>query len=309
MIKIENERTKIVSSGEERWLTNDDIHYLALSAQVERKTSEAIDSLLLQMDTAMRKHLLALKDVRASVHTPLTIAGVSTLGQVLEGTSLRSTAADHVVRISLVKPEWGRYFKQNDGNSRLLTQLSAIDLMDTVGRSAEAREMRRWLAGQVWSRTWQSPILIYRGLDAFSMTEDTLMGIINDFSSEELVTMKCEMKDGLQVGQTTQMHITLRAETEVNYIRITVPLAACLESANNLSGYRSLGGRWAYVEQYDDRTEIFLPRLDVGQTELTIDYRVLRPGNYTMPASSLRSEYWPEINCTTEAKQLTVEQK
>lgn len=309
MIKIENERTKTVSSGEERWLTNDDIHYLALSAQVERKTSEAIDSLLLQMDTAMRKHLLALKDVRASVHTPLTIAGVSTLGQVLEGTSLRSTAADHVVRLSLVKPEWGRYFKQNDGNSRLLTQLSAIDLMDTVGRSAEAREMRRWLAGQVWSRTWQSPILIYRGMDAFSMTEDTLMGIINDFSSEELVTMKCEMKDGLQVGQTTQMHITLRAETEVNYIRITVPLAACLESANNLSGYRSLGGRWAYVEQYDDRTEIFLPRLDVGQTELTIDYRVLRPGNYTMPASSLRSEYWPEINCTTEAKQLTVEQK
>lgn len=309
MIKTENERTKMAGLGEERWLTNDDIHYMVLSSQVERKTSETTDSMLTRMDAAMRKHLLALKEVRASVHTPLTIAGVSTLGLVMEdkGTSLRSTAADHVIRLSLVKPEWGRYFKQSDGNSRLLTQLAAIDLMDTVGRSAEAREMRQWLAGQVWSRTWQSPILIYRGLDAFSMAEDTLTAMINDFSPEGLVTMKCEMRDDLQVGQTAQMRITLRAETEVNYLRITVPLAACLESANNLSGYRSLGGRWAYVEQYDDRMEIYLPRLDVGQTELTIDYRVLRPGNYTMPASSLRSEYWPEINCTTEAKRLTVE--
>lgn len=302
MMYLDTQREKMmrdVDLSKARSLTDNDIHYLVLSAQVARTRSARVDSIVWSMDAGLRRHVLALSSVRESAHTPLTIFGVSEIGCALpdNGTPLRATAAEHVLRLSLVRPEWGRYFKEEGYNCRIQTQLSAIHLMDTVGRTREADELRRWLMGQVWSRAWQNPVLIWQGLEQVTGNREQITDYAADFSSQGLVSLETEWEhaDSLSVGEETTLRVTLSAETELDLVRITIPLPACVEPARALSGYRYIGGVWVYVAQHDDRVELYLHRLGVGYRELALPMRVLRGGTYTIPEATLTSDYWPEI--------------
>lgn len=310
MVYLDKQREKSIRDADltkVRCLSNDDIHYLALSAQVARTRSARTDSILMNMDAGLRNHVLALRSIRESAHTPLTIFGVSEIGCALQdnGTPLRATAAEHVLRLSLIRPEWGRYFKEESRNCRLQTQLSAIHLMDTVGRTQEADELRRWLTGQVWSRAWQNPVLIWQGLEQLTGHKAQVTADSVAFDNHGLVTMETEWDklDSLHIGDETSVHVVLSAETELDLVRITIPLPACVEPVRPLSGYRYMGGLWVYVAQYDDRIELYLHRLGVGYRELSLPMRVLRPDTYAIPAATLTSDYWPEIYThTTKAK-------
>lgn len=308
--KVESLKSQ-VESYKLRTLTDVDIHYLVLSAQVERPLTDSARMVLSAMESALRTHVLGLRETRNAAHTPLTIYGVAEVGCALpdNGTPLRATAADHVLRLSLVRPEWGRYFKEQGRNSRLATQLAAIHLMDSAGRTAEADELRRWLMGQVWSRAWQNPVLIWQGLEQVAGDRLQATGYRQgEFDSHGLVTMRCEWSgaDSLRVGGTCSVRVQLESETELDLVRVTIPLPACMEPARALSGYRYLGGQWVYVAQYDDRVELCFQRLGVGDWDFTLDMRVLRPGTCSAPESVLQSDYWPEVWCADKARTLQV---
>lgn len=107
----------------------------------------------------------------------------------------------------------------------------------------------------------------------------------------------------LTTGDRIRVKITITADRDYDFVQVTDKRAACLEPANQLSGY----GWGYYCSPKDNATNYFFDCLSKGTHVIESEYFVDRSGTYTTGTCTAQCAYSPEFAGRTAAKQLNVE--
>lgn len=111
----------------------------------------------------------------------------------------------------------------------------------------------------------------------------------------------------LNTGDKVRRVLTLRAERDYDFVRIATAHPACLEPAQPLSCYRSVGDLWAYAALHDTQSELFVERCPKGVHRISEDWLVVSRGSFTSALTEVECVYAPEFRAVSPVWQLSVE--
>lgn len=103
-------------------------------------------------------------------------------------------------------------------------------------------------------------------------------------------------KTSIKTGDKIRVRITIESTRELEFVVLRLPLPACFEPSEQLSGFGQKGGAWYYVENYDERSDFYFYRLKQGVTILEYDWFAIRPGKYSAAPAAIQSLYAPEFS-------------
>lgn len=112
--------------------------------------------------------------------------------------------------------------------------------------------------------------------------------------------------DGLTVGDRIRVTLTITCDRDLDYVAVTDPRAACLEPADQLSGYTQSDGVWMYREVRDESTNLFIPYLSKGTHVISYDCFADRNGDYSLGIATAQSQYAPEITAHSAGRLIKV---
>ena len=107
-----------------------------------------------------------------------------------------------------------------------------------------------------------------------------------------------------KVGEKVKVTLIITADRDYDFVQITDKRAACLEPANQLSGYQ--WGMGCYVSPRDHATNFYFDRLSKGKHVVEMEYYVDRKGDYQSGTCTVQCTYSPEFGGRTEAYELKV---
>lgn len=118
----------------------------------------------------------------------------------------------------------------------------------------------------------------------------------------------------MRVGDRVTVRITIDADRDYDFVQVVDKHAACLEPAEQLSGYRSAvtGGTALrsysgyYRQMRDNRTEFFFDRMAKGTHVIETDYYIDRNGEYQQGSCNVICTYAPEFNAVQRADGLSI---
>ncbi|MCD8281809.1 MAG: MG2 domain-containing protein [Prevotella sp.] len=99
-----------------------------------------------------------------------------------------------------------------------------------------------------------------------------------------------ELSDYPTAGQRVRVRITVVSARDLDFVEITDNRPACLEPANQLSGYSSGG----YVRCLDTKTVVSFDKLPKGKHVVETEYYVDREGSYRSGIATVACAYAPE---------------
>ncbi len=111
----------------------------------------------------------------------------------------------------------------------------------------------------------------------------------------------------LRVGDKVRIRYTLTTDRDMDFIRIKAQHAACLESVDQLSGYRWLGSAGAYVAHHDSSCDYFFDTFRKGTMTIDREMYVSRPGTYSMGIATAECTYCTDFTANSESITLVVE--
>lgn len=106
----------------------------------------------------------------------------------------------------------------------------------------------------------------------------------------------------LNVGDRITVRITVIADRDYDFVQLSDHRAACLEPAQQLSGY----GYGYYCQPKDNATNYFFARLSKGKHVVETTYYVDRCGIYKTGTCTVQCTYSPEFMARTKAVTLNV---
>lgn len=106
----------------------------------------------------------------------------------------------------------------------------------------------------------------------------------------------------LAVGDRIKVRITVTADRDYDFVQLTDKRAACMEPANQISGY----GWGYYCSPKDNVTNYFFDRLSKGTHVVETEYYIDRPGNYTTGTCTAQCAYSPEFCGRTGAESFRI---
>ena len=106
-----------------------------------------------------------------------------------------------------------------------------------------------------------------------------------------------QLKDGdvVKAGETLEIRVDLDSKNDYEYILIEDRKGAGFEMLDNLSGWKNLGGGWAYVENREKKTAMFLREISRGAHSFTYRVRVETPGVIHVLPSKVEAMYAPRL--------------
>ena len=106
-----------------------------------------------------------------------------------------------------------------------------------------------------------------------------------------------QLKDGdaVKAGETLEIRVDLDSKNDYEYILIEDRKGAGFEMLDNLSGWKNLGGGWAYVENREKKTAMFLREISRGAHLFTYRVRVETPGVIHVLPSKVEAMYAPRL--------------
>lgn len=110
----------------------------------------------------------------------------------------------------------------------------------------------------------------------------------------------------LRVGDKVQVRATIKLTKDASFITLTDERAACLEPADQTSGYRCAGGEWYYLESKDSMTNAFFHHLGKGTHVLSYDAYVTAPGTFNSGIATVQSQYAPQVTAHSAGATLKV---
>lgn len=136
---------------------------------------------------------------------------------------------------------------------------------------------------------------------------------IPQLSIEKNVYVITEGKEGskasassLKTGDKVRVTLTLTCDRDLEYVAVTDSRSACLEPADQTSGYTASDGVWMYREVRNESTNLFIPFLRKGTSVISYDCYVDRSGVYSLGIATAQSQYAPEITAHSAGKVVTV---
>ena len=100
----------------------------------------------------------------------------------------------------------------------------------------------------------------------------------------------------LKVGDKLTVHLTVRADRDMDFVEVKDERAACLEPVDMLSGYRWKDGIGYYQTTKDSSTSFFMDQMRKGTYTLQYEVYVNLAGTYQGGAATIQSVYVPEFN-------------
>lgn len=110
----------------------------------------------------------------------------------------------------------------------------------------------------------------------------------------------------LKVGDKVRVTLTITCDRALDYVAVTDSRSACLEPAEQISGYTSSDGTWFYREVRNDATNLFIPYLSKGSHVISYECYVDRSGDYTLGIATAQSQYAPTITAHSAGVELRV---
>jgi|GEM_PF-3172389 len=111
----------------------------------------------------------------------------------------------------------------------------------------------------------------------------------------------------LAVGDRIVQHIYLVAMTDLDYIQIEVPRAACAEPSDKHSGYRWSGSIGFYESVKDTKSQIFIAHLPKGRHTINTSMFIDRKGTYSTGVATVRCAYDSAYGAHTASAVLQVQ--
>lgn len=217
---------------------------------------------------------------------------------------------------------------------RIPSQVATIEAINYILPTDKAiAEMRRWLLQEKRTTAWRTPIntadAIYAFLNGNMHTLSSAKGYEkkdlpkstkkytvvkdNDGTSWGAVyaekwqklnsietegsgfSIKREIIGGNTIGERVKVRITITADRDYDFVRITDKRAACLEPVNQLSGYR-----WGmYVEPKDTEMVFNLFKMSKGKHVVEYECYRDRDGEYQSGTATVECTYSPEFRAQT----------
>lgn len=106
----------------------------------------------------------------------------------------------------------------------------------------------------------------------------------------------------LNVGDRITVRLTVTAARDYDFVQLSDRRAACLESAQQLSGY----GFGYYCQPKDNVTNFFFDRMSKGKHVIETTYYVDRKGKYRTGTCAVQCAYAPEFMARTKAVKIAV---
>ena len=105
------------------------------------------------------------------------------------------------------------------------------------------------------------------------------------------------LADGSQVktGDILEIRLDIDAKNDCEYVLVEDRKGAGFEPVDTASGYKWLGGGYAYVEFRERKTGVFLRELPRGSRSLTYRVRVETPGDVHVLPASVEAMYAPRL--------------
>ncbi len=183
------------------------------------------------------------------------------------------------------------------GNEPLATgHIAVLTGSFTVGiQAGDEGELRiaRSGAGPAWGGVitqYVAPIADVKSNGIPELTiEKNIYSIINDADGTTAVS------GNLKVGDRVRVTLTVTCDRDLEYVAVMDARSACLEPAEQLSGYSQSDGIWMYKEVRDDSTNMFIPFLGKGTHVISYDCYLDRVGEYSLGIASAQSQYAPTI--------------
>lgn len=150
----------------------------------------------------------------------------------------------------------------------------------------------------------------------FAETEENLKA----YGTGELVIKReCYVKRGgvgewtlcgegelMNVGDKVRMRHVVTSDRDMDFVKVVSPLPACFELTSQLSGYRWMGGRGAFLAAHDSNVEIYFDWFTRGTATMDVECFVARTGRYSMGAAAVECEYAKQYGGHTEGQKVTI---
>ena len=120
---------------------------------------------------------------------------------------------------------------------------------------------------------------------------------------DQLVTAKTV----LHTGDQLTVRLLVKVDRDMDFVAIKDSRSACMEPADQLSGYAWMNGVSAYRVTKDASTEYFIDRLPKGKHVFVYKVYLNRTGTYQSGSATLQSVYSPEFTSHTGGVDLVVE--
>lgn len=107
----------------------------------------------------------------------------------------------------------------------------------------------------------------------------------------------------LHVGDRVRVRITIRAGRDLDFVHVADRRAACMEPAEQISGYRN----GAYCTPKDNATHYYFDRLAKGTHVIETTYYIDRAGRYETGTCAIECVYAPDYRATAPSLTVRVE--
>ena len=114
--------------------------------------------------------------------------------------------------------------------------------------------------------------------------------------------------DAVKAGETLEIRVDLDSKNDYEYILIEDRKGAGFEPLDGMSGWKNLGGGWAYVENREKKTAIFLREISRGAHSFTYRVRVETPGVIHVLPAKVEAMYAPRLRGNSDEIRLSVRQ-
>ncbi|MCQ2095807.1 MAG: MG2 domain-containing protein [Bacteroidaceae bacterium] len=296
------------------------LHYLhILSMMPERTLSKDVREMC---DTYLKE----LEKLSAG----LTIMGKADASVILRRDGKRKPA-DKLVRsvmeYSVFREGMGRYFDTRKAlyswrDYRIPTQLAAIRALRatpdtrflTPDYAHSEEDMLLWLLRQKQVQKWDNPsntvdvadLLLSVSPDKGATPPDWAIATDDSAFFADGLKVETVFEGKMDVGETVEMVITVTADRDMDFVKVTARQPACLEPTEQRSGYRWLGNQGGYVARHDSYTELFFDSFRKGEHTFRLKFHVEREGEYQTGVPEVTCTYCPDFTSKGKSDTVTI---
>lgn len=189
------------------------------------------------------------------------------------------------------------------GRTDAVTGRFTLDL-DTKAASGKTLTVTRSGAGPAWGGVVAQYVAPITDVKAVSTPQLSITKAV--YALTPGATGTTATATGLKTGGRVRVTLTITCDRDLEYVAVTDPRAACLEPADQISGYTGSDGTWFYREVRDSSTNLFIPYLSKGTHVISYECFVDREGDYTLGVAQAQSQYAPEITAHSAGTRIPV---
>ena len=113
-------------------------------------------------------------------------------------------------------------------------------------------------------------------------------------------------KDSFDIGDNVQVRLTITSAKDLEYVTVSDQRPACIEPANQVSGYQHNDGIWYYLETKDSNTNLFIDYLPKGTHIITYDAYVSNAGIFHCGVATIQCQYAPQFTAHSSGSTISV---